>query len=119
MCVMWARAAAAEAGEASMYLGEGREVAEHTIWKCSRCGVSGDGCLQPGAVSTAVLVDKTIILLMVRAAVPLLAYHWFLQLPCAAVEAPQYVCFERGNSGVCVTWPLGNDAEQYQRWFFR
>lgn len=115
MCVVWARAA--EAQEASMYLGKGREVAERTIWKCSCRGVSGDGCLQPRAVSTAVLVVKTVILLMVRAAVPLLAYCWFLQLPCAAVEAPQYVCFERGNGGVWVTWPLGNDAEQYQRCF--
>lgn len=61
-----------------MYLGEGREVAVCAVWKCSRCCVSGDGCLPPRVVSTAVLVGKTIILMMARAAVPLPAYLWFL-----------------------------------------
>ena len=61
-----------------MYLGEGRKVAARAIWKCSRCCVSGDGCLQPRVVLTAVLVGKTVILTMARAAVPLLAYLWFL-----------------------------------------
>lgn len=56
-------------------------------------------------------------LTVARAAVLLLAHLWLLQLPCAALEAPQYVYLERGKSGVCVTWPLGNDAEQRQRWF--
>lgn len=61
--------------------------------------MSGDGRLQPGVVSAAVLVGKNVTRTMARAAVPLLAYLWFLQLPRAAVEAPQYVHVERGNSG--------------------
>lgn len=38
--------------------------------------VSGDGDLQPRVVSAAGLVGKSRLVVMVRAAVPLLAYLW-------------------------------------------
>lgn len=57
--------------------------------------MSGDGLLQPRVVSAAVFGGTNVLLRVVRAAVPLQAHLWPLQLCCAALEAPQYVHVER------------------------
>lgn len=57
--------------------------------------MSGDGLLQPRVVSAAVFGGTNVLLRVARAAVPLQAHLWPLQLCCAALEAPQYVHVER------------------------